>query len=119
MIVDDSELTLAKLSSSLKQIGYDVVAIARDGNEVLTLYKEYMPDVVTMDITMKDKNGIEATKELVSYFPDALIIMLTSHGQEKMVVEAIDAGAKGYVLKPWTVQSLDEKIQKLLAKFKK
>jgi DNA-binding NarL/FixJ family response regulator len=65
-----------------------------------------------MDITMPDMDGIEATKRIIKDFPDAKIVMVTSHGQEKMVMDALKAGAKGYVLKPFDGQKLYEAIQK-------
>jgi two-component system chemotaxis response regulator CheY len=65
-----------------------------------------------MDITMPDMDGIEATKRIIKDFPDAKIMMVTSHGQEKMVMDALKAGAKGYVLKPFDGQKLNQAIQK-------
>lgn len=110
LVVDDSPITVAKLSRMLQTLGHRVLRTASSGAEAVTAYETYKPDVVTMDITMPDMNGIEATRRIRARFPDAQIIMVTSHGQEKMVLEALKAGAKGYLLKPFN----EDKLQKLL-----
>lgn len=101
---------VAKLSRMLQTLGHRVLRTASNGTEAITAYETYKPDVVTMDITMPDMNGIEATRRIRARFPEAQIIMVTSHGHEKMVLEALKAGAKGYLLKPFN----EEKLQKLL-----
>ena len=100
MVVDDSLITIKKLTVLLNALGHKVVKTAASGSEALIAYAACNPDLVTMDITMPDMDGIEATKQIVERYSDALIIMVTSHGQEKMVLDALEAGAKGYVLKP-------------------
>jgi two-component system chemotaxis response regulator CheY len=110
LVVDDSLITINKVSSMLNAIGHSVVGTARTGAEALAAYRESRPDIVTMDITMPDMDGVEATKRIVEEFPDARIIMVTSHGQEKMVLAAIDAGALGYVLKPIRADKLEATI---------
>ena len=111
LVVDDSLITVKKLSSMLTALGHKVVRTAASGVEALTAYEAYKPDLVTMDITMPDMDGIEATRRIREKFPDALIIMVTSHGQEKMVLDALKAGAKGYVLKPFREDKLKEVIE--------
>lgn len=113
LVVDDSLLTIKQLSAALTQLGHKVVKTAKNGAEALAVYEAYLPDIVTMDITMPDMDGIEATKQIVARFPDARIIMVTSHGQEAMVMDAIDAGAKGYVLKPFQADKLQRVIDKV------
>jgi len=110
LVVDDSLITINKVSSMLTAIGHSVIATARTGAEALAAYRESRPDIVTMDITMPDMDGVEATKRIIEEFPDARIIMVTSHGQEKMVLAAIDAGALGYVLKPIRADKLEATI---------
>jgi len=72
-----------------------------------------MPDLVTMDITMPDMDGITAVKKIKKEYPDANIIMITSHGQEEMVRQAIISGARGYILKPILVDKVEESIDKI------
>jgi two-component system chemotaxis response regulator CheY len=112
MIVDDSPIIRHKLSMMLELVGYRVVQTASTGVEAIAAYRSRRPDVVTMDITMPDMDGIEATRAIVGEFPDARVIMVTSQGQEKMVLEALKAGAKGYVIKPFQAHKVYEAIQK-------
>ena len=112
LVVDDSPIIIGKLKVLLHTIGYKVIQTAENGKEAIEAYKQCKPDVVTMDITMPEMDGIEATQAIMSEFPDAKIVMVTSHGQEKMVLDAIKAVAKGYVLKPFQQQKVYEAIQK-------
>ncbi|RDH43923.1 response regulator [Zooshikella ganghwensis] len=114
MVVDDSLITINKLTKMLTELGYEVVSQCRSGAVAVASYPKVKPDIVTMDITMPDMDGIEATKAIMASYPQANIIMVTSHGQEQMVLEAIDAGARGYVLKPVKEVRLQEVIQKVL-----
>lgn len=112
IVVDDSPIIVKKLTVLLHTFGYKVVQTASNGKEAIAAYKQHKPDVVTMDITMPGMDGIEATQEIIKEFPDAKIVMITSHGQENMVLDALKAGAKGYVLKPFQQQKVYETIQK-------
>jgi len=112
LVVDDNPIITRKLCMMMDQIGYRVVMTAADGKEAILAYKECLPDVVTMDITMPVLDGIEATRIIKRAYPDANIVMVTSHGQEKMVLDALKAGAKGYVLKPFQPQKVFEVIEK-------
>lgn len=112
MVVDDSPIIVKKLTVLLQTFGYNVVQTASNGKEAVAAYKQHQPDVVTMDITMPEMDGIEATQKIMSEFPNAKIVMITSHGQENMVLDALKAGAKGYVLKPFQQQKVYETIQK-------
>ncbi|MDD5214375.1 MAG: response regulator [Methylococcales bacterium] len=112
LVVDDSPIIVKKLTVLLQTFGYKVVQTASNGKEAVAAYKQHQPDVVTMDITMPEMDGIEATQEIIGEFPDAKIVMITSHGQENMVLDALKAGAKGYVLKPFQQQKVYETIQK-------
>lgn len=113
IVVDDSPIIVKKLAVLLQTFGYEVVQTASNGKEAVEAYKQYQPDVVTMDITMPEMNGIEATQKIINEFPDAKILMITSHGQENMVLDALKAGAKGYILKPFQQQKVYETIQKM------
>jgi two-component system chemotaxis response regulator CheY len=112
LVVDDSPIITRKLTMMIELLGYKVVKTAATGMEAVAAYRACRPDVVTMDITMPDMDGIEATRRIIGEFPDAKIVMVTSHGQEKMVIDALKAGAKGYVLKPFDGHKVYEAIQK-------
>ena len=112
LVVDDSPIITRKICMMMDQIGYKVVKTAATGIEAVAAYKTCLPDVVTMDITMPEMDGIEATRSIMQSFPEANIVMVTSHGQEKMVLDALKAGAKGYVLKPFQPQKVFEVIEK-------
>jgi two-component system chemotaxis response regulator CheY len=112
LVVDDSPIIARKLSMMMEMLGYQVVKTADNGLAAIAAYRECRPDLVTMDITMPEMDGIEATRAIRREFPAANIIMVTSHGQEKMVLDALKAGAKGYVIKPFQQQRLVAVIEK-------
>lgn len=114
LVVDDSIITTDKLVNMLTELGHNVLQVAGTGKEALAAYRQLQPDFVTMDITMPDMDGVQATRLIVEEFPHANIIMATSHGQEKMVLAAIDAGARGYILKPIRKEKLQESIAKVM-----
>lgn len=123
MVVDDSALTAKRLVAMLEQLGHEVGKICKTGLEAVQII-EYMtnkglsiPDIITMDITMPDMDGIAATRSILAMQPKALIIMVTSHGQEQMVIDAIAAGAKGYVLKPIKLEKLRDSINGVLSRY--
>ena len=113
LVVDDSLITVKKLCLLIEQLGHRVAGTAGSGADALAAYRTLSPDLVTMDITMPGMDGVEATRQIVADFPDANIVMVTSHGQEKMVIDALDAGAKGYVLKPVRPEKLADMIRKV------
>ncbi|MDO9212991.1 MAG: response regulator [Methylococcales bacterium] len=118
MVVDDSSITIKKITQLLEQIGHSVICSCKTGADALAYYQQYQPDMVTMDITMPDMDGIEATQQILNVFPEALIIMVTAHGQEQMVIESIEAGAKGYILKPIKADKLANMIAQVYEKYK-
>lgn len=113
LIVDDSLLTIRTLTGMLAEMGHLVVQTAATGAQALDVYRQVKPDLVTMDITMPDMDGIEATSQILREFPKANIIMVTSHGQQGMVMRAVKAGAKGYVLKPIKPEKLREMVARV------
>lgn len=116
MVVDDSVIAVRKLVAMIEGLGHRVVVTANNGDAGLEAYRTVQPDLVTMDIAMPDMDGVEATRRITKEFPQARIIMITSHGQERMVIDALDAGALGYVLKPIRPHKLEEMIDKVLSR---
>lgn len=114
LIVDDALFMRKMLTDILNKNGYDVVGEASDGAEAYQKYKELQPDVVTMDITMPGTTGIEGTQKIVSEFPNAKIVMCSAMGQETMVIDAIKAGAKNFIVKPFQPDKVLEVLQQVL-----
>lgn len=106
LIVDDSLIIRKKITKIIQKLGHEVAFDAKNGKEAIEAYKTKKPDLVTMDITMPDMDGITAVTHIIEEDPDAKIIMVTSMGQEEMVIKSIQAGAIGYILKPITNEKL-------------
>jgi two-component system chemotaxis response regulator CheY len=119
MIVDDSLIMIQKLKTMITELGHEVVRVCKDGDEAVRDYPLVRPDLVTMDITMPGMDGVDAVKAIRAGHPQARCIMVTSHGQEAMVVRAIEAGAVGYVLKPVAKERLAEVIARALGQVPK
>ena len=117
LVVDDSGLTVKKMVKLLEDLGHEVAGTATTGQQAVDCFASVAPDVTTMDITMPDMNGIEATRRILADHPGACIVIVTSHGQEQMVMDAIEAGAKGYILKPVKQEKLAETLETVAAKY--
>lgn len=101
LIVDDTAFMRKMLGDMLKKNGYEVIGEAANGVEAVEQYQELNPDIVTMDITMPEKNGIEALTDIIALNPDAVVIMCSAMGQQNMVQQALEAGAKDFIIKPF------------------
>lgn len=101
LIVDDAAFMRNMIRDILVKNGFEVVGEAGNGNEAIRLFEELKPDIVTMDIVMPMKSGIEATREIVAKHPDARVVMCSALGQETLVMEAMDVGAKDFIVKPF------------------
>lgn len=101
LIVDDGTFMRILIKGMLNKNGYEVIGEAEDGNIAIEKYKQLKPDLVTMDITMPNKDGIDALKEIIEYDENASVVMVTSMGQDSYIKEAIKQGAKGFVVKPF------------------
>jgi len=101
LVVDDASFMRMMLKDILTKNGYNVVGEASNGKECLARYKELKPDIVTLDITMPEMDGITTIKELMKIDSNAKIIMCSAMGQQAMVIEAIQNGAKDFIVKPF------------------
>ncbi|NLD95321.1 MAG: response regulator [Fibrobacter sp.] len=100
IIVDDSKFLIKQIVEFFeKQLDFEVLGTGNDGNEAIELYEKYKPDLITLDITMPNKDGIDAVREIIKQFPDANILMISAVRGNAML-ECMSAGAKGYVEKP-------------------
>lgn len=115
LIVDDAGYMRARIREILTAGGFDVVGEASNGLEAIERYKELRPDLVTMDIVMPFKNGLEATRELRAHDPQARIVMCSALGQEALVMEAIESGAADFIVKPFEGEEVLSVLQKALS----
>ena len=115
LITDDALFMRATLKNILTQNGFEVVGEASNGAESVELYKELKPDLVTMDITMPEMDGVAALKEIRAIDPHANVLMCTALVHKTQVVDAIQAGARDFILKPFQTERVVEAVSKLLA----
>ncbi len=115
LVVDDAAFMRKVLTDALAKGGHEVVAEAANGVEAVARFKEVQPDVTTLDITMPEKDGIEALREILSASPGAKVIMCSALGQESKVLESIKIGAKDFVVKPFQPDRVLEAIGKALS----
>ncbi|MGI6160694.1 MAG: response regulator [Christensenellales bacterium] len=113
LVVDDAAFMRVSIKNMLSKNGYEVVGEAENGRVALKKYQEVEPDIVTMDITMPDMDGLTSLKEILCLDPGANIIMVSAMGQEGMVREAVMAGAKGFIVKPFKEDVILSALQKL------
>jgi len=114
LIVDDSGMSRKMLRDILEEAGYAVVGEAADGMEGVLAYKQYNPDVVTLDITMPNMSGTEALKEIKDYDQDAKVIMITAAGQQNKVIEALKLGADRFITKPFEKDEIIKSISEMI-----
>lgn len=114
LIVDDAAFMRMMIKDILEKNGFQVVGEANNGIKAVELYKKERPDVVTMDITMPDMDGIDAVKEIKAFDPAAKIIMCSAMGQQTMVMDAIKAGARDFIVKPFQPDRVLEAIKKVV-----
>lgn len=114
LIVDDAAFMRMMIKDILTKNGFEVVGEASDGLQAVEKYQELKPDLVTMDITMPDMDGIAALKEIKKLDSNAKVIMCSAMGQQAMVIDAIQAGANDFIVKPFQADRVMEAIQKVL-----
>lgn len=111
LVVDDTNFMRKMAADCLKQQGYTVAGEAANGKEAIRLYEELRPDIVLMDLTMPEMNGVDAIKEILKINPDAVILICSASNQQDMIFVALEAGAKGFLKKPFNPERLYETIR--------
>lgn len=111
LIVDDAAFMRQMLVQMLED-KYEVCGFASNGVEAVHKYKELQPDIVTMDVTMPEMQGIDTVKEIMGMDPEATIVMCSAMGQRQLVIEAIKAGAKDFIVKPFQKEKLLDAISR-------
>ena len=114
LVCDDAIFMRTMIGDILSQAGYEVVGEAETGTQAVERYVALKPDLVTMDIVMPDMGGIDAVREIVQHDPGARVLMCSAMGQQALVVEAIQAGAKDFVVKPFQPSRVLEAVQRVL-----
>ena len=114
LVVDDAAFMRVRAAKVLTDNGHEV-AMAENGREAVKTYAEWRPDAVLMDITMPEMDGLAALKEIRKLDPSARVAMVTAMGQQDIVIEALKAGAKDFVLKPFQPDRILATLHKLLA----
>lgn len=119
LVVDDSLIIRKNIKKYITNLGHSIAGEAKNGTQAIELCKELQPDLITMDITMPDMDGITALKQIREFNKDVNIIMVTSHGQEEMVVDSLKSGAQGYLLKPVDEDKLAKSIGNIYKEYNK
>ena len=115
LVVDDAAFMRKMVSDALTKGGHEVVGEGANGAEAVTLYQELSPELTTLDITMPEKDGLQALKDIIALDPTARIIMCSALGQESKVLEAVKAGAKDFVVKPFQPERILDAAAKAVA----
>ena len=115
LIVDDALFMRTMLRNIFVESGFEVVGEAGNGNDAVEKYRALRPDLTTMDIVMPEKNGIEALKLIMALDPQARVVMCSALGQESLIIEALEVGARDFIVKPFKPAKVVEVAQKVLA----
>jgi two-component system chemotaxis response regulator CheY len=114
LVVDDAAFMRKMVSDALSGGGHEIVGEAANGSEAVQRFQELRPDVMTLDITMPEKDGLTALREIIAVDPGAKVIMCSALGQESKVLESIKLGAKDFVVKPFQAERVLSAIEKAL-----
>ncbi len=114
LVVDDAAFMRKMVSDALIKAGHEVIAEACNGVEAVQLYLDVQPDLTTLDITMPEKDGLAALKEIMTLDPAARVVMCSALGQESKVLESIKLGARDFVVKPFQAGRVQEAVGKAL-----
>ncbi|PLX87804.1 MAG: response regulator [Desulfuromonas sp.] len=115
LIADDAQFMRDLLRDIFEQAGWDVVGEAENGKQAVEQYKLLKPDLVTMDIVMPLRSGIEALSDIIAADPGARVVMCSALGQESMVMEAVKAGARDFIVKPFQQEQVERIVQRVMA----
>jgi two-component system chemotaxis response regulator CheY len=115
LVVDDAAFMRKMVGDALRQGGHEVVGEARNGVEAILRFQELRPEVITLDITMPEMDGLSALRDIMELEPAARVVMCSALGQESKVLESIKLGAKDFVVKPFQAERVLEAIGKALA----
>ncbi|RLF66156.1 MAG: two-component system response regulator [Thermoplasmata archaeon] len=115
IIADDSQFMRTLLKNIIAKAGHEVVGEASNGQEAVELFKKLNPDLVILDIVMPVMDGMEALKKIMEINPNAKVLMCTGLGQQKLVIQAIELGAKGYIVKPFQSEFVIKEIERILS----
>jgi two-component system chemotaxis response regulator CheY len=115
LVVDDAVFMRKVVSDALMKGGHEIIGEAANGQEAVDRFQELKPEVMTLDITMPEKDGLSALKEIIALDPQARVVMCSALGQESKVLEAIKAGAKDFVVKPFQPDRVLSAIEKAVA----
>ncbi len=116
LLADDAAFMRMMLKNILTPEGYEIVGEANNGKEAVQMFKDLKPDMLIMDMIMPELGGIDAIKQIIAEFPDANILICSAIGQQTLVIEAIQAGAKDYIVKPFDEGSVLETVGKIIGK---
>jgi len=116
LVADDASFMREMIKEIVEPEGFEVIAEAGDGMDAVEMFREHSPDIVTMDIVMPKKSGIEAVKNIIELDPGAKIVMCSALGQEALVMEALKAGAKDFIVKPFKPDVVISTLRKALEK---
>ncbi len=115
LIVDDASFMRMALKNFLTAAGYEIAGEAVNGLDAIEKYKALKPDLVMLDTTMPEMDGVQALKEILKIDPEAKVLMCAVMGQQAMLIEAVTSGAKAFLMKPYSSQRILEEVEKILA----
>lgn len=118
LIVDDAAFMRMMLRDILTKVGYEIAGEASNGLEAIEKFKEVKPNLVTMDITMPEMDGVEAVRKIREIDKEAKILMVSAMGQQKLIIESLEAGADDFIVKPFQPAKIIEVIEKVFSKTK-
>ena len=114
LVADDANFMRTMIKNIFREAGYEVIGEASNGDEAIEKYQELKPDIVTMDITMPGMDGIAATKRICNEDPDAKIIICSAMGQQALIIKALQAGARDFIVKPFEKDRVINAVKKIL-----